>query len=622
MVRTSGESLLIIINDILDFSKIEAGKLQLDPVDFSVREILNSTTKSMAVRAGQKKVELACDIAFDVPRTLFGDPFRLKQILTNLVGNAIKFTDEGEVVTTVQLESRQDQGVCLHIAVSDTGCGISPDKLALIFEPFEQADTSTTRKYGGTGLGLAISAKFVEMMGGRIWVESETDKGSTFHFTATLGLPKENTVSERESTALINAVGLSVLIVDDNATNCRILKDMLTSWHMDATVVENGEAALDSLKRSNAAGEPLPLVLLDAYMPGMDGFAVAEEIKNTPELASSTLVMLTSGRQSGDAARCRELGLAGYLTKPFTQSSLLDTIVTALGPSRFDSNDQAPAGGLPEGTRQRPLRILLAEDNTVNQQLAIRILEKQGHSVVVANNGRQAVEGFDPDFFQLVLMDVHMPEMNGFEATAAIRQMEQVTGTHIPIIAMTAYAMKGDRERCLDAGMDGYVSKPVSVDELLRVIESLSPGSVSVIEESSSPCSTLAAATGDDQVLDRSGLLTFAEGDLAFLRKVAKGSFETCHQTMPEIRDAIIARDRRQLENAVHTLKGAAGNMRARTTFEATVRLEESSRTGNLDEADSQLKTLEWELGKLKRALIELTGEPEPSQAMEGALVS
>ncbi len=622
MVKTSGESLLIIINDILDFSKIEAGKLQLDPVDFSVREILNTTIKSMAVRADQKEVELACDIAFDVPGVLFGDPFRLRQILTNLVGNAIKFTDEGEVVTTVQLESRGDQDVCLHFAVSDTGCGISPDKQGLIFEPFEQADTSTTRKYGGTGLGLAISAKFVEMMGGRIWVESETGKGSTFHFTATFGLQKESSVLEPESAALINAVGLSVLVVDDNATNRRILKDMLTNWHMNATVVESGEAALDSLRKTKAAGEPLPLVLLDAYMPGMDGFAVAEQIKNTPELASSTLVMLTSSRQSGDAARCRELGLAGYLTKPFSQSNLLDTIVTALGPSPFDGSGRATVGTPVEKEGQRPLRILLAEDNMVNQQLAIRILEKQGHSVVVANNGRQAVERFDADFFQLVLMDVHMPEMNGFEATAAIRQMEQVTNSRVPIIAMTAYAMKGDRERCLEAGMDGYVSKPVSVEELLRVIASFSSGSVSVMEEPSSPGSTLAPATGDDQVLDRLELLTFADGDLVFLRKVAKGFFETCHQTMPEIRKALASGNRQQLEDAVHTLKGAAGNMRARATFEATLRLEESSRAGNLDEAKGQLKALEWELGRLERALIELTGEPEPTPTIEGVLVS
>jgi len=621
MVKTSGESLLVIINDILDFSKIEAGKLQLDPIDFSVREILNATIKSMMARADQKRIELACDIAFDVPGALFGDPFRLKQILTNLVGNAIKFTDEGEVVTTVQVESMGDQDVCLHVAVSDTGCGISPEKLALIFAPFEQADTSTTRKYGGTGLGLAISAKFVEMMGGRIWVDSEIGKGSTFHFTATLGLQQNSIVLESDSPALINAVGLSVLVVDDNEMNRRILNDMLTNWHMKATLVDSGEAALHSLKESEAAGDPLPLVLLDAQMPGIDGFAVAKEIRNSPGLASSTIVMLTSSRQSGDAARCRELGLAGYLTKPFSQSDLLDTIVTALAPSRFDAGGPT-VGSLLEGEAQQPLRILLAEDNTVNQQLAIRILEKQGHSVVVANNGRQAVEGFDPDFFQLVLMDVHMPEMNGFEATAAIRQMEQVTNTRVPIVAMTAYAMRGDRERCLAAGMDGYVSKPVRVEELLRVIASLSSGAVTVIGAPSSSGPTLAAATGDDHVLDRLELLTFADGDLAFLRKLARGFFDTWHQTMPQIREALDCGNRRRLGDAVHTLKGAAGNLRAQATFEACVQLEEISRADNLDGAESHLIALEWELGRLERALIELTGEPEPTPAQNGVLAS
>jgi signal transduction histidine kinase/CheY-like chemotaxis protein/HPt (histidine-containing phosphotransfer) domain-containing protein len=619
MVKTSADSLLMVINDILDFSKIEAGKLQLDPVDFSLRETLNVTIKSFALRADQKGLELACDVRFDVTDGLIGDSSRLRQILINLIGNAIKFTDQGEVLTTVHLESKTDEEAELHFAVSDTGCGIPPEKQALIFDAFQQVDSSTTRRYGGTGLGLTISSKFVAMMGGRIWVESDQGRGSTFHFTARFGL--QGAPAEKPGpTALIGAAGLPVLVVDDNATNRRILVEMLRNWGMKPTAVGSGDAALELLRQAKDAGDPLPLVLLDAHMPGMDGFTVAEHIKKTPELASSTLMMLTSSRQTGDAARCRSLGLAGYLTKPFSQSTLLDAIVTALGTASVARAEPTADLGIRGKEAPRPLRILLAEDNPVNQQLAIRVLEKQGHSVVVANNGREALERFDTEVFDLILMDVHMPEMNGFEATAAIRKKREANKRSVPIIAMTAYAMIGDRERCLEAGMDGYVAKPVKVEELLEVISGLVPGRVgadSLWRKSSAP-----AGAPDDDLPGRRELLAIADGDLDFLRNVVSAFLQSCDEGLLEIGEALKCADATRLENAAHRLKGAAAGLKGRAVSEAAKRLEETGRHGDLEKAEEESKALEREVERLKCALVQLIKEPERAPDIEGVLTN
>ncbi len=472
MVKESADSLLGVINDILDFSKIEAGKLDLDQVEFNLRDSLEQTMKALALRAHHKGLELACEIRPDVPELIRGDPTRLRQILVNLAGNAIKFTERGEVVVRVERESQTLGEARLHFSVIDTGIGISAEKQRLIFEPFTQADGSMTRKYGGTGLGLTISSQLVEMMGGRIRVKSELGKGSTFHFTARFGVPK----SQPEKLVPAHPEdlrGMAVLAVDDNATNRRILEEMLTHWDMKPALADGGWTALAAMERAKDAGKPFPLILLDAQMPEMDGFTLVERIKQNPELTGATIMMLTSAGQRGDAARCRELGIAAYLVKPIKQSDLLDAILTALGMpvQKLDVPFLVTRHSLRESRRK--LRVLLAEDNRVNRELAVRLLEKRGHKVVVAGDGKEALASLEKQTFDIMLMDVQMPEMDGFETTAAIRAKERVTGTHLPIIAMTAHAMGGDREQCLAAGMDGYVSKPIQAKELFEVIEGM-----------------------------------------------------------------------------------------------------------------------------------------------------
>jgi CheY-like chemotaxis protein len=534
MVKASADSLLMIINDILDFSKIEAGKLELDAAPFSLRDSLGDTLRSLALRAYQKGLELAYRVDVDVPDGLIGDPLRLRQIIVNLVGNSIKFTDKGEVIVEVKQsttdhtdntdnkkpdrEARQpaadpragglsapDSASSLSVSsvveliftVRDTGIGIPPEKQGTIFEAFSQADSSTTRKYGGTGLGLTISARLVGLMGGRIWVESKVGSGSTFHFTARFCRAAAPVHPVPELPVPLR--DQPVLIVDDNATNRRILQELLTQWHMKPTAVDGGAPALAALKQATSARQPFVLVVLDAMMPGMDGFMLAEQIRQHPDLNRTALLMLTSGGQPGDADRCRALGIAVYLMKPIKQFDLLEGILKALRVSRFVRPRPESSPSPTRAATSRPLRILLVEDNPVNQRLAVRLLENEGHTVIVACDGKEALAllgvrgqesgvrsqgsgvsgrdaGLTPDScpltpdFDLVLMDVEMPEMDGFEATAAIRAGESSNGRHVPILAMTAHAMKGDRERCLQAGMDGYLSKPIQIAELRQAL--------------------------------------------------------------------------------------------------------------------------------------------------------
>jgi signal transduction histidine kinase/DNA-binding response OmpR family regulator len=473
MVKSSADSLLTIINDILDFSKIEAGKLDLAPVEFDLRDSLEETMRALALRAHIKGLELTCEFQPGVPETIVGDPTRLQQIVVNLMGNAIKFTERGEVALEVALDSSAGERVTLHFTVRDTGVGIQPEKQKSIFEAFVQADASTTRKFGGTGLGLTISSCLVGMMGGRIWVESEPAHGSRFHFTAQFGLG-EARAEQPESAERLRLLGVSVLIVDDNATNRRILADSVARWGMKPTCVAGGEQALDTLRQEVARGSPFPLILSDVHMPEMDGFELVERIRRNPALAGVTIMMLTSGAQREDAARCRELGVASHITKPIRQAELRAAIVRALGGSPVKAQQEDSLDARPASHEGRSgLHILVAEDNAVNQQLARRLLQKRGHTVVLAGNGREALASLDRQSFDLVLMDVQMPEMDGFEATAAIREKEKATGRHLAIIAMTAHAMKGDRERCLAAGMDGYVSKPVRPKELFEALAAI-----------------------------------------------------------------------------------------------------------------------------------------------------
>jgi len=475
IVKSSAESLLVLLNDILDFSKIEAGKLDMEIIDFNLRDSLDDTMKAVSLRAHEKGLELACHILVDVPDALRGDPTRLRQIVMNLVGNAIKFTAQGEVLIRVETQQETEGQATLHFAVTDTGVGIPLEKQASIFEAFTQADNSTTRKYGGTGLGLSICSRLVEMMGGRMWLESEPGRGSTFHFSASLQLQSAST-STHPPVALETLRDVSVLIVDDNATNRHILREMLAGWKMRAFEADGGHSALAVLKQAAAEGGAIPLVLLDAQMPGVSGFQVAEQIKRGPQTASSRLIMLTSAGFRGDAARCRELGIQAYLPKPVKRSDLLQAVQTVM--SSPGQTNQAPAlitlHSLREGRGH--LKILLAEDNRVNQVLAVRLLEKRGHNVVLVETGKAAVEALQTEVFDVVLMDVQMPEMDGLEATARVREREKDTGTHIPIVAMTAHAMAGDKERCLQSGMDAYLSKPLSVKELFATIEGLFPG--------------------------------------------------------------------------------------------------------------------------------------------------
>jgi PAS domain S-box-containing protein len=471
IVKLSADSLLTVINDILDFSKIEAGKVEIEKVDFNLRELLEMTIKTLALRAEEKGLELLCDFEPEVPEAIQGDPNRLRQIVLNLVGNSIKFTQEGEVHLHVELSKEKSTDPFLHFTVSDTGIGISPEQQKTIFEPFTQADSSTTRKYGGTGLGLSISTHLVRMMGGKMWVESDPGVGTKFHFEVPLipaTMPVEAS-AEPDSGVLL---GARVLIVDDNATNRKILELMLKRWGMVPTLVSVGMDGILELRAASAAGRGFDLVICDLLMPEMDGFAFTERVRKTSEISKAKIMMLSSAGRRGDAKRCEDLGISAYLMKPVRQlelktvlSSLLGGEATANLPSvitRFAMTNGAIAPAT--------LRILVAEDNAVNQKLIVRLLEKRGHSVHVVPNGREAVEILEERAFDLVLMDMQMQVMDGFEATSEIRKREKPGGIHLPIIALTAHAMKGDRERCLNAGMDGYLAKPIHGDALDEIL--------------------------------------------------------------------------------------------------------------------------------------------------------
>jgi PAS domain S-box-containing protein len=472
LVQSSAESLLVLLNDILDFSKIEAGRLDMEIIEFNLRDSLDDTMKAVSLRAHEKGLELTCHILPEVPDGLRGDPTRLRQIVINLIGNAIKFTSEGEVTMRVEAEQKTASEAIFHFAVRDTGIGIPLEKQASIFEAFTQADNSTTRKYGGTGLGLSISSRLVELMGGRMWLESDPGQGTTFHFSARFQL-QETPTSPQVPVGSETLRDVSVLIVDDNATNRQVLREMVLGWRMKPVETDSGRSALTLLQRAAADEKPFSLVLLDAQMPDLDGFQVAKQVSQDRLLATSVLIMLTSAGFRGDAARCRELGIKAYLPKPIKHSDLLEAIKTVLSSSNRIHHETAlvTLHSLREGRGH--LKILLAEDNRVNQVLALRVLEKRGHTVVLAETGRAAVQALQNQSFDLVLMDVQMPEMDGLEATAIVREGEKTTGKHIKIIAMTAHAMAGDKERCLLAGMDAYVSKPLSVKDLFGTIEEL-----------------------------------------------------------------------------------------------------------------------------------------------------
>lgn len=475
-VKISADSLLVVINDILDFSKIEAGHVELEMQPFDLRECIELTLKTLAIRADQKGLELLCDVASNVPDAVVGDPSRLRQVLLNLVGNAIKFTERGEVAVSVMVQEHNDHGTALHFKVVDTGIGIAPENVAHIFEPFSQADASTTRKYGGTGLGLTISSRLIQAMGGAIHVDSQVGRGSTFEFTVHCGLADMGALARHQIGRPETLRDVRVLIVDDNQTNRRILERMLGFWGMRPSTAEGSDAAIHALLEAYRAGDPFRLILTDMHMPVTDGFDMIERIRANGTMSVPTIVMLTSAGHAGDVARCRALGVAAYLLKPIRERELREAVLRVVG-DWHQEDLSVPYSNQPHSKPIEDigvaLDILVAEDNPVNQKLAVRLLEKRGHRATLAANGHEVLEHLAQHSFDCILMDVQMPGMDGVEATAEIRQRESKSGQHVPIYAVTANAMKGDREMYLASGMDGYVAKPIKPVELDKLLRSL-----------------------------------------------------------------------------------------------------------------------------------------------------
>ncbi len=594
-VKAAGDSLLTLLNDILDFSKIEAGMLNIERIELNLRDSIGDTVQTLATRAHGKGLELACQVQSDVPETLVGDPGRLRQLLVNLVGNAIKFTDRGEVVIRVEMGPRTADEVCLHFAVTDTGVGIPAAKHQSIFGAFVQADGSTTRKYGGTGLGLTISSQLVNLMGGKIWVESEVGLGSTFYFTVPFGL-KQAPVQ----VAMADVLDLPVLVVDDNATNRRILEEVLANWHMRPTAVDSAQSALSAMQRARDAGTPFAIVLTDVNMPGMDGFTLVEQIRRTPDLAGAIIMMLTSADRIGDAARCHDLGVKRYLMKPVKQSDLLDAITAALSASPIEDKPADLATAPSPALNRRRLRILTAEDNLLNQRLTTCVLEKMGHTVTIADDGMAALAAMEKQPFDLVMMDIQMPNMDGLEATAAIREREAATGAHIPIIAMTAHAMKGDKERCLSGGMDDYLAKPLRAEDLLRAVERWFPAAPVAGQRAPSPAGGEGHKEGS---IDPQDIVSRVDGDSELLHELVGLFLDSYPAKLAEIREAVARRDPRALERAAHALKGSVSTFGASAAFEIALRLETLALEGDLTLAEAVFAELKAEIERLTHAL-------------------
>ena len=607
--RLSAESLLSVINDILDFSKIEAGKVELEEVDFDLRECMENTLRTLALRADEKGLELLCDVNPNVPEVLRGDPHRLRQIITNLTGNALKFTHKGEVALRVDA-TRCDADKCsLQFAVSDTGIGIAPDKLESVFESFSQADTSTTRMYGGTGLGLTISRKLVEMMGGHIQVKSEFGKGSEFHFTVQLQRGKEHTAatSARRTSGEVLA-GARVLVVDDNRTNRRILEGLLKNWGMKPTLASDGKSALAALQESLTNGKPFKLILTDMLMPGMDGLQLIESIREKDKLILATIVMLTSSGHQGDASRCEELGIAAYLLKPIRQAELREAMARVLGAvSDHEQTAILTKDALESHASHAALNVLLAEDNAVNQKLARALLEKRGHRVTIAGNGREALQALQQARFDIVLMDVQMPEMDGIEATKTIRIREAKTGGHQPVIAMTALAMKGDRERCIEAGMDDYLTKPIRANELDAVLEKY--GVEEIQNQSSDEPAAQDSNRPDNGVVNANELLERIGNDRGFLAELVTVFREDHPSQLQQIANGLAKKDANEVKRGAHSLKGALSNLAAPEASALAAQIEQEGASGDLRSAEVTFRAFKTELDRVLSALNMLTRE-------------
>jgi two-component system, sensor histidine kinase and response regulator len=581
-VQSSAEALLSILNDVLDFSKIEAGKLEFERIDFSPRSVLEECLKSLAVRAHEKRLELVVSISPEVPEFLLGDPVRLRQVVVNLVGNAVKFTERGEVVVRVDHVARIEDEQLLELSVADTGVGIPGDKLAQIFEAFSQADNSITRSFGGTGLGLTISSELVRRMGGTLSVASDLGRGSTFRFTARFGSSSAAPAASAPDLACLASV--RTLVIDDHQVNRRVLEETLTGWRMRPTCVASGVEGLAELRRAADQGEPYSLVLLDAMMPDMDGYAVAAEIRRDVDLPALTIMMLSSMDLNDGVARTRDLGIACYICKPLRQADLLAALLSCI------AGLDAPVAPVREASAPvvSPLRVLLVEDNPVNRRVATGLLERRGHSVVAARNGRVALEllsGAEPRF-DAVLMDLQMPEMDGFEATSAIRRWERDGRPHLPIIAMTAHAMVGDRERCLAAGMDDYVSKPIDANRLMEALgRQTAPGARAARGgRSGSP---------DIETISRDLLLDRLDGDHELLDEVVDIFLRDTPALLDDVGRAVAARDARALESAAHSLKGSTSQLGLDGAAAVAQHLETMGRARTLEHADAAVAEFE-----------------------------
>jgi PAS domain S-box-containing protein len=582
LAKSSADSLLTIINDILDFSKIEAGRMSLEHIEFSPEQLLRDTLRSLAIRAHQKQLELLLNLGPDVPERLIGDPGRLRQIVVNLLGNAIKFTEHGEIEVAVR---RLGDG--LRFSVRDTGIGIPADKFQAIFESFSQEDTSTTRKYGGTGLGLTISAQLVELMGGRIELESQVGRGSTFHFTLKLAAAPGEPVPPRDASQM---AGMPVLVVDDNASCRQLLREMLLSWRMQPVVVSDGEQALAELERAGRAGRIYPLALIDTRMPGMDGPGLIERIRRHPFRPQASIMMLTTSEPHGLTARLREQGLNEFLVKPVPPSELLDAIANVLGePSTVAVRVAAPVVGL----NTRSLKLLLAEDNAINQKLAVHLLEKLGHRITLANNGAEALKCWQREAFDAILMDVDMPEMNGYEATRRIRIEEQLSGRHVPIIAITAHAMPGAREECLHHGMDGYLSKPISTRELWQALETLQG------DDSEPASSPSAVAPVTEFVFSLEAALEQMGGDMALFHEMVGVYLAECPAYLEALEQAIRRQDADEIRHNAHSIKGMVSVFHVSAVERIAQRIE----TEGADEAGANITELRQALDWLQAEL-------------------
>jgi PAS domain S-box-containing protein len=595
MVKTSAQALLGLINDILDFSKIEAGMLELEAIDFSLRDCIAGVLKPLGLRADEKGLELVADISSAVPDYFVGDSMRLRQILINLTANAIKFTERGEVVIKVACKAGDNGTSELHFSVSDTGIGIPGEKQKAIFEAFSQGDGSTTRTHGGTGLGLSIASQLIQKMRGTIWLESTIGEGTTFHFTARVGSPRF-VLPAAKCGSLDDLDGLRVLVVDNNAVNRRILGEMLLNWRMTPKVVESGRRGLEEMLLAAESGSAYQLVLLDAVMPEMDGFALAEEIHQQPQLAGATVMMLSSAMPSGSAARCNSLGIASWLTKPVTQSELLNAILLAVngGPEERAARDQKTQPA-PTAANGSFLRILVAEDNPVNRAVVTKILETQGHQLAHAATGREAVEAFSDGAFDLILMDIQMPQMDGFEATRRIRELEEATGGHITISAMTAHAMAGDRERCLAAGMDDYISKPLRKDDLLRILDR-----VRIMEDR--------AISSAASLHTRPDLLSLCDGDEQLLSELVSIFCDNTPRIMRAMGVALDAHDAPALATEAHRALGSLGTFGAIRGRALALRLEKHGEENDFCGAKERFGKLEREINKIYAALSGYTG--------------